>query len=97
MWALIGLSAVVMVGLGLVIVSEFVQRLRDRPDPQWRPTGYRYRVIGHDQALGQRGATRAANSASRRVTLESERSRPLTPPIALARNVLEMRRRTVSK
>lgn len=82
MRALIGFSALAAIGFGLIVVRWGVQRVERRPDRAWKPTGYRYLYTGHDQLLGQKSATRAAENAAKRLAMASERSMPLSAAAA---------------
>jgi hypothetical protein len=78
MRALIGFSALAIIGVGPLVVRWVVQRIERRPDRAWKPTGYRYLYTGHDQVLGQQSATRAAETAAKRLVIASARSMPLS-------------------
>ena len=78
MWALIGFSALAIMGLGPVVLRWAVQRIERRPDRAWKPTGYRYLHTGHDQVLGRKSAMRAAETATKRLVMASKRSMPLS-------------------
>jgi hypothetical protein len=91
----IGFGTVAIVALALIVVRWMVERARQQPDIQWKPTGYRYLHTGHDQTLGQRSAMRAAVLVGRRVALASERSMPLSVAGRGAAGVVDMRFRRV--
>src|SRR5580704_399351 len=75
---LVGFGALAIIGVGPLAVRWVVQRIERRPDRAWKPTGYRYLHTGHDPVLGQKSATRAAETAAKRLVIASERSMPLS-------------------
>jgi hypothetical protein len=112
MRVLIGFSALAIIGVGPLVAWWVVQRIERRPDRAWKPTGYRYLHTGHDQVLGQKSATRAAQTATKRLVIASERSMPLSAlvgeraisvastPVAVPQRVasiVDIRRRQASR
>jgi hypothetical protein len=94
MQVLVGIGVIVILGLVPLMLSWVAQRARQRPDLQWKPTGYRYMHTGFDQVLGQKAATRATATAARRTLVASERSRPLAPRAA---NIVELQPRRIAR